>query len=164
MRHVELEGGIAQRIPPSVSGVELPRKATRKADRDPPYTLQASPKRANMKPIMTALAFSVLSVALLVGCGPSAESIGETVKISMQQKFDSDTQFREWNLSVARVQVLKQDENRYQGIATVLHEGESHDVPVEITADGSDVIWQAPPGAFMFVAQKEIQRLQKAFE
>lgn len=117
-----------------------------------------------MKPIMTALAFSVLSAVLLVGCGPSAESIGETVKISMQQKFDSDTQFKEWNLSVARVQVIKQGENRYQGIATVLHEGESHDVPVEITADGSDAIWQAPPGAFMFIAQKEIQRLQKAFE
>lgn len=117
-----------------------------------------------MRSKMRALALGVLAVALLMSCGPSVDQIGETVKTSMQQKFDSDTQFKKWHLSVTRVQVLKQGENRYQGIATVMHEGESHDVPVEITADGSNVMWQAPPGAFMFVAQKEIQKLQEAYQ
>jgi len=117
-----------------------------------------------MRSIMRALALGVLAVALLVGCGPSVDQIGETVKTSMQQKFDSDAPFKEWHLSVIRVQVLKQGENRYQGIATVMHEGVSHDVPVEITADGSNIMWQVQPGAFMFVAKKDLQKLQRAFQ
>jgi hypothetical protein len=92
------------------------------------------------------------------------EQIGETVKTSMQQKFNSDVQFKEWQLTVTRVQILKQGDNRFQGIATVMHEGAPHDVPVDITADGSNVIWQVQPGAFMFVAQKELQKLQNIFK
>jgi hypothetical protein len=95
---------------------------------------------------------------------PSREQIGETVKTSMQQKFDSDAQFKEWHLTVTKVQVLKQAENRYQGIATVMHEGEPRDVPVDITADGSNVMWQAQAGAFMFVTQKEMQKLRSVFQ
>ena len=115
-----------------------------------------------MRSKMKELALGVLAVALLIGCGQSTEQIRETVKKSMQQKFDSDSQFKEWHLSVTSVQVLKQGENRYQGMATVMHEGESHDVPVEITADGSNVMWQAPSGSFMFVALKEFQKLEKS--
>ena len=115
-----------------------------------------------MRSKMRALALGVLAVALLIGCGQSTEQIGETVKTSMQQKFDSDAQFKEWHLSVTRVQVLKQSENRYQGMATVIYEGDSHDVPVEITADGSNVMWQTPSGSFMFVALKEFQKLEKS--
>ncbi len=113
-----------------------------------------------MKTTIKKFAVFVLTATLLVGCGMSTEQIGETVKTSMQQKFDSDTQFKEWRLSVTRVQVLKQGGNRFQGIATVVHEGATHDVPVEITADGSNVMWQVQPGAFMFVAQKQLQNLQ----
>jgi hypothetical protein len=120
------------------------------------------PNGENMRSKMKELALGVLAVALLIGCGQSTEQIGETVKKSMQQKFDSDSQFKEWHLSVTSVQVLKQGENRYQGMATVMHEGESHDVPVEITADGSNVMWQAPSGSFMFVALKEFQKLEKS--
>lgn len=114
-----------------------------------------------MRSQMKALALGVLAAALLIGCGQSTDQIGETVKTTMQQKFDSDAQFKKWHLSVTRVQVLKQGENRYQGIATVVYEGESHDVLVEITADGSDVMWHAPSGSFMFVALKEFQKLDK---
>ncbi len=113
-----------------------------------------------MKTMIKKFAVGVLIATLLVGCGMSTEQIGETVKTSMQQKFDSDAQFKEWHLFVTRVQVLKQGENRFQGIATVVHEGTTHDIPVEITADGSNVMWQVQPGAFMFVAQKQLQKLQ----
>ena len=114
-----------------------------------------------MRSKIRALALGVLAAALLIRCGQSTDQIGETVKTSMQQKFDSDAQFKNSRLSVTRVQVLKQGENRYQGIATVMHEGESHDVPIEITADGSNVMWLAPSGSFMFVALKEFQKLDK---
>jgi VCBS repeat-containing protein len=113
-----------------------------------------------MKKIIKRVGVGLLIATLLVGCGMSTEQIGEAVKTSMQQKFDSDSQFKKWNLSVTMVQVLKQSENRFQGIATVVHEGTSHEVPVEITADDSNIIWQVQPGAFMFIGQKELQKLQ----
>lgn len=101
----------------------------------------------------------VTALALLVACGLSTEQIGANVKVSMQEKFDSDAQFKEWGLSVTNVTAVKQGENRYQGLATVIHKGETHEIPVEITADGTNVIWQVQPGAFMFVAQKELKQL-----
>jgi hypothetical protein len=92
--------------------------------------------------------------------GMSKEQIGETTKMSMQQTFDTNSQFKEWQLKVTDVQVLKQGENQYQGIAKVVHDGTTHDVPVDLTVDGLNVIWTTDPGAFLFVAQKELQNLQ----
>jgi uncharacterized secreted protein with C-terminal beta-propeller domain len=105
----------------------------------------------------------MLTVVSIIGCSMSTEQIEETVKNSMQQKFNSDTQFKEWHLSVGHVQVLKESSNKFKGIATVAHEGTQHDVPVDITVDGSNVIWQVQPGGFMFIAQKELQKLQTGF-
>lgn len=118
--------------------------------------------RTQLKGTMRKLAsrFSVFALALLISaCSMSKEEIGETTKTSMQQKFDLDPQFRKWHLIVTNVQVLKQGDNRYQGIATIVHEGGAHEMPVDITADGSNVMWQVQPGAFMFVAQRELQKL-----
>ncbi len=106
-----------------------------------------------------------ISIAVfLVGCGMSKEQIAETTKVSMQQTFDTNAQLKEWQLKVTDVQVLKQGENRYQGIAKVVHDGTTHDVPVDITVDGSDVMWKTDQGAFFFVAQKELEVAQKKLE
>ncbi len=40
---------------------------------------------------------------------------------------------------------------------------DSHDLPVGVTVDGSDVMWQVTPCAFMFVAQEELEKLQDTF-
>jgi len=101
----------------------------------------------------------VLATTVLMGCGLSPEQIGQTAKMSMQETFDKDPQFSNWGLQVTNVHVLRQGDNRYQGIATVIHKGQFHDIPVEITADGSNIIWQVAPGSFMFVAQKELQNM-----
>jgi hypothetical protein len=82
----------------------------------------------------------------------------------MQQKFDSDPQFKEFHFNVIRVQVMKESDNRFQGIASIRHEGVTHDVSVQIVASGEGVIWKTEPGAFMFVAQRQLQKLQEAFK
>lgn len=41
----------------------------------------------------------------------------------------------------------------------VLHGAESNDIPVEVSADGSNVMSQVRPGAFMFIAQDELPKL-----
>jgi hypothetical protein len=72
--------------------------------------------------------------------------------------------FKEWHITVTSVQLLKQGDNRFQGIAKLTHQGTSHDVPVEITADGTNVMWKTDPGVFMFVAQKEMEKLKGLFQ
>lgn len=114
--------------------------------------------------IMLGIIGTALLVLTLFGCGPSTERIGETVKTSMEEKFDSDAQFKEFHLKVISVRVLKQNDNRFQGIARVIHEETPHDLPIEITADGDYVIWKAEPGTFMFLAQKEMKKLQNLLQ
>ena len=110
------------------------------------------------------LIFLVLISCVLFGCGLSNEEIGETTKTSMQQTFDADAQFKERGLRVSEIAVLKKSENQYQGMAKLIFRGETHDVPVDITVDGKDVMWQVAPGSFGFIAQKELQKLQEAFQ
>ena len=102
---------------------------------------------------------TAMLIIVATGCGLSNEKISETVKTSMQNTFNTNSQFKEWNMMVTSVQVLKQGGNNFKGIAKIMHEGTSHDVSIEITVDGNNVMWEARPGSFMFVAQKEMQKL-----
>src|SRR2546425_12576431 len=107
--------------------------------------------------MMTPTATRILLIAafalpvVFAGCGQSTQDIGQLVKTSMQDKFTSDPQFREWNLTVVSVDVVRQGGNTYQGLAHVTYKGTTHDIPVDVTADGGNVIWKAPPGSFLFV-------------
>jgi hypothetical protein len=119
-----------------------------------------------MKNILKGTLALGLLYILVTGCnlsastGLSAGKISETVKNSMQQKFDSDSPFKEWRLTVTGVKVEKQSETQYKGTATLLHEGEAHDVPVDITVNGENINWQVKPGGFGAIEQKENQRMR----
>jgi hypothetical protein len=105
---------------------------------------------------------SLFAAVLLcaAACEQSTQDISETVKTSMQEKFDSDSQFKQWHLTVKSVDVVHQNGNSYRGLAHVTYNGADHDVGVEITADGRNVLWQAPPGSFLFVAEDELKNLK----
>lgn len=114
-------------------------------------------------------ALCVLISAALSGCssnvegGPVAvptatvslsEAAAVTVKSSMQHKFDTDPDLSPLNLTVVDVFLVNKAANEYKGIATVkTPEGPDHDVAVDVTADGSNVLWETAPGAFAFAAQ-----------
>jgi len=106
------------------------------------------------------LIFLILFVG---GCGLYQNQIGKTVKLSMQEKFNSDPQFKKFHLVVTDVQIAHKGGNQYQGIAKITYQGTSYDVPVEITADRDRVIWQVPPGGFSFILQAEIETWQNIF-
>ncbi|MGB3482460.1 MAG: DUF4352 domain-containing protein [Mycobacterium sp.] len=82
--------------------------------------------------------------------------MSEQVRASMQSKFDSDADFENLRLRVDEVTVVKgSGGNDYQGLASVrAGNGDIHDVAVEITVDGENLIWQTSPGAFLFAAQE----------
>jgi hypothetical protein len=76
----------------------------------------------------------------------------------MQQRFASDPELKKLGVAITDVVVIKETGNRYQGMATVHYNGFNHQVPVQVTAEGENVIWKTDPGAFMFVVQHQIQR------
>jgi len=60
------------------------------------------------------------------------------------------------------VDVVRQSGNTYQGLAHVTYKGTRHDIPVDVTADGGNVLWKTPPGSFLFIAQDELkEKLEK---
>jgi len=91
--------------------------------------------------------------------GMSEKQIAETVKTSMQKTLDSDSGFQEYGMVVDSVKVFKKSGNQYKGLAIVEYKGSSHNVSVDILVDGGNVMWEAPPGSFMFIAQEEMRRL-----
>lgn len=58
------------------------------------------------------------------------------------------------------ITLFKKSDNNYKGIVSIIYEGTSHDVSVDVLVDGDSVMWEASPGAFMFIVQEKLQQLQ----
>jgi hypothetical protein len=98
--------------------------------------------------------FRNLSILLLLalgllGCRPSVKEVSANVKSSMQQTFDSDPQFRGLHLIVSTVTLVRDHDNSFQGMATVISARQSHDISITVTADGTNTIWKSEPGALL---------------
>lgn len=80
------------------------------------------------------------------------EAIAREVKTAMQRTLDNDEDLE--GLTVVEVLLVHKSGNEYKGIATVKASDDTeHDVPVDVTADDENVLWESPPGAFAFVAE-----------
>lgn len=112
--------------------------------------------------------FQISLIGLLSACGPSADSVSQSVQKSMQEKFDTDAEYKKFKLKVKSAQFVQESDRKFKGIVKVEAEDGTHDVPVMATADGSNVIWEADPNAFTFLAAfklnesfRQIQELMK---
>lgn len=86
--------------------------------------------------------------------GSRADQIAADVQSSMQSKLDTDPDLSPLHLKVIHVELVNKAGNEYKGIATVeTSRGKSHDVPIDVTADGDKLVWEAAPGAFLFAVQ-----------
>lgn len=84
-----------------------------------------------------------------------AELAAANVRVSMQNKLDSDPDLSKLKLKVVDVVLINKAGNEFKGIATVkTPDGEEHDVPVEVTADKDNTLWETPPGAFVFAHEE----------
>lgn len=128
---------------------ELWRASRRHVD----FMVGSSSRRVTLFPgyVMKELAWAIALVPIIVllGCGPSTDDIGRTVSLSMQEKFNSDPQFRDLHLTVQSVTVVHSSGNVYQGIAEVSSHGVTHEVMVKITSDGENTMWETEPGALL---------------
>lgn len=80
------------------------------------------------------------------------EAVAREVKTAMQRTLDDDEDLK--GLTVVEVVLIHRSGNEYKGIATVKASDDTeHDVPVDVTADDENVLWESPPGAFAFAAE-----------
>jgi hypothetical protein len=75
----------------------------------------------------------------------------------VQDKLDSNPDLSKLKLKVVDVVLVNKVGNEYKGMVTVkTSAGKRHDVAIDVTADGDNVIWETTsPGAFAFAAQEE---------
>lgn len=83
------------------------------------------------------------------------QQIADTVKSSMQEKFDSDTTFMPYHFQVVNVTVVHENGNKYNGIATLrTGKGTQHDVLVDVTGDpNGHMMWFIQPGQLLWALQ-----------
>ena len=115
-----------------------------------------------MQKYLFVKAILVVLIFVLTGCSMSKEEIRETVKQSMQESLSNDPDFSSYKLEVKEVTLVKSDNRKYSGYAEVEHNGKIHQVSLSVTVDGTDVLWEAKEGAFLFLAEKEINEIQDA--
>ncbi len=84
------------------------------------------------------------------------------VKTSMQHKLDTDPDFARASLTVIDVTLVQKSGNEYKGIATVRsRDGADHQVPVDVTSDSANTLWETPPGGHSSSPPRSINRRQR---
>ncbi|MCM8610789.1 hypothetical protein [Accumulibacter sp.] len=100
---------------------------------------------------------AVIAVCLLLAaCTPGPEKAGELTRVSMQEYFRYDPQFKGQGIEVLEVRVTGGQDKQLEGVATIRHAGKSHEVPVIIVLDGVNLAWFAQPGGLAFLARKPV--------
>ncbi|MGJ6126684.1 DUF2510 domain-containing protein [Mycolicibacterium sp. Y3] len=103
--------------------------------------------------VPTAAPISASTTAARIPTPAPTEAVAGEVKSAMQRKLDGDPDLK--NLTVVEVRLVHKAGNEYKGIATVKAADDTkHDVPVDVTADDENVLWESPPGAFAFAESR----------
>jgi hypothetical protein len=79
-------------------------------------------------------------------------ALAEQVKASLQDNLHGAA-YRQYQLTVVKVQLIKSGEHTYDGMAEVKPRYmDSHLVSVKVTADGETMWWETEPGAFLWLS------------
>ena len=79
---------------------------------------------------------------ILFSCGISKEKLEQGIMKSQQEKFDTDSSLKEYGLKIQDVALLKTGSNTYDGIMTVLSEGEKYNISFTVKTDSDSYMWK----------------------
>lgn len=112
-----------------------------------------------------AVSLVILAALLLFGGLSLLKSYAtSTVADSLQMQFDKDEKFKEYQLKVGEVNLFRKSLFSFEGIATVTMDGESHNIGLDVTMDGMNVLWKTQPFSMAFLAKKDLENMQREFE
>ncbi|QEN15392.1 DUF2510 domain-containing protein [Mycolicibacterium sp. ELW1] len=73
---------------------------------------------------------------------PPASDVARRVKTLMQDHFDTDPKLRTFGLKIVDVSLVHKVGNEYRGTATISGPGGTLQTAVDVTADGSNIMWE----------------------
>jgi hypothetical protein len=101
--------------------------------------------------------FCFIGIFLLSSCGISKGEMERGIKESFQEKMDTDSTYKKYQIKVQKVTLIKSGSHTYDGFVNVLLDNETHDVSISVTTDGSSYMWETKPLAFSFLVQYELE-------
>lgn len=130
---------------------------------------QARPKQPNQ--VRTVVIAVVATVAVLaIGwfawqqytntqTAKQTQQLADQVEQAMQQYVDTDSNLSQYTVRVLSVDLNRVSDTKYEGMATVntAQSAKERLVPIEVKIYGERMMWQAEPGAFLFLAQEDLQ-------
>jgi uncharacterized membrane protein YciS (DUF1049 family) len=102
---------------------------------------------------LVAIVFMAGFICNLMSCGSgtSKASLQNQVMASMQGKFETDSKYSPYKLTVKSVTLISTGSGAYKGIATIAYDGKDHDMAITVTEDKDNFMWQTESGAFSFL-------------
>lgn len=101
-----------------------------------------------------------MCIFLFFSCGMSKDKIERYIKQSFQEKMDTDSNYKKYQMKVQQVSLIKSGSNSFDGFVTVLLDDKTYDVSISVKTDGSSYIWETKPFAFGFLMQYELDNLK----
>jgi hypothetical protein len=102
-------------------------------------------------PVMAALCAAALTLA---SCGMNKAEVERSVASRFQTRLDTDRAYSGYGMKVKTVSLVKSGSHTYNGYATVVLDGETHDIGIAVTVDGGNIIFETKPSAFAFLTEK----------
>jgi len=87
------------------------------------------------------------------------DKMASGIKESFQEKMDTDSAYKEYQMKVQKVSLIKTGPNSYDGYVNVLLGNELHDVSISVTTEGSSYEWEIKPLAFSFLLRYKLKNL-----
>lgn len=95
------------------------------------------------------------------GCDVYTNSIASKAQDILQSNLNTDAKFSKYKMHVTSVNLVGEGLMKFEGIAKVEMDGTSHDVPISVSSDFSNILVQTKPGAFIFLLEKEFGDVKK---
>lgn len=94
--------------------------------------------------VVCSIILGMLVTLTLVGCGGVAtEDLARTVQNSIKQNFESRSDME--SVQLIGFNLVHVDGSQYRGILEVERNGDQLSVPVDVTYDGENVLWEIDP-------------------
>jgi len=111
------------------------------------------------KATVIVLIFCLTGIFILSSCGISTDKMARGIKESFQEKMDTDSNYKKYQMKVQKVSLIKTGPNSYDGYVNILLDDELHDVSIAVTTEGSSYEWEIKPLAFAFLVQYKLKNL-----
>jgi len=103
--------------------------------------------------------FCFISLFVLSSCGISKDDLARSIKESFQDKMDTDSSYKKYQIKVQKVSLIKTGTSSYDGYVNILLGDEVHDVSISVTTNKSSYTWEIKPLAFSFLVQYRLKNL-----